>query len=378
MRKKNPDAVVCGAGVIGCSIARELAGEGLEVVVLDRGRIGSEASGAAAGLLSPQVHFREPGPMASLCLRSRELYPAFVAGVEEESQLPAGLRLCGSLRVVGPEEERAEWEALFSWQKSAGLAVSWADAPRLAERTAGRLSNAFSAGIEFGAEGVVDNRALVAAIAKSARKRGVLFLEETPALGLRISGNRCTGVKIGNGEIEAGAVVDAAGAWAGFEPSLPFPVPIRPARGQIVELEATIPLACPVYGREIYVAPRSGGRLALGSTVELVGFEKRVTAEGVSSLLSRALRLFPGLAEAEVTGVWSGFRPMSSDGLPILGGTPLAGFFLAAGHFRDGILLAPETARIMAAVILGRSGEVEIGPFRADRFPSRAAAPASA
>lgn len=374
MRRKNPDAVVCGAGVIGCSIARELAGEGLQVVVLDRGRIGSEATGAAAGILGAQGHSREPGPIASLCFRSRDLYPDFVAGIEEESGLSAGLKLCGSLRVLGPEEKREPWEDLVSWQHAAGRAVSWAESARLAERSGGALSKRFSAGIEFGEEGTVDNRGLVAAIALSARRRDVLFLEETPALGLSFSGNRCSGVRIENGAIESGVVVDAAGAWAGFEPALPFPIPIRPARGQIVELRTALPLAVPIYERDSYVMPRRNGRLVLGSTVELAGFEKKVTAQAVSSLLSHALALLPALADAEVTGTWSGLRPLTSDGLPILGASPVDGFYLAAGHFRDGILLAPMTARIVAAAVLGRPAEAGLDAFRADRFLAQSAA----
>ena len=183
-----------------------------------------------------------------------------------------------------------------------------------------------------------------------------------------VSGGRCTGVETAAGRLGAGAVVNAAGSWAALVPGLAGPAPMRPVRGQIVELvreEGAIPF--PVSWNDFYVVPRAGG-LLLGSTQEEAGFEKRVTARGVALLLDRALRLAPGLASAEISATWAGLRPATPDALPVLGGTSVGGLYVAGGHFRNGILLAPMTGRILSALVLGREPPVSLEPFRPERF----------
>jgi glycine oxidase len=363
------DVVVCGAGVIGCAVARELAGAGLRVLVLEKGRPGEEASSAAAGLLTAQSDAHSPGPFVELGRKSLALFRPLSEELAEETGINIEFRQCGSLRVAGGEGDEQEVSAAYFWQKKAGWAVEPADAARMAEITGGLISRSFRSGVFFREEGIVDNERLVRALWFSAEKRGVVFLLGSPAVSVRLAGGVCAGVETERERIDAPIVINAAGSWAAFDRGLPFPIPVRPARGQIVELAAAGPIPpCTLRMKEFYIAPRSDGRLLLGSTVEFVGFEKKVTAEAMRRLLSNGLELVPGFSDARFSRAWAGLRPATPDSLPILGETPIKGLLMAAGHFRSGILLAPLTARILAAVVQGRDAGVDLAPYRLERF----------
>ena len=365
----NTDVVILGAGVIGCAIARELAAGGASVAVVEPGRPGREASGAAAGLLTPQSHASAPGPLVELARSSLALFPDLARELAEETSIDIDLRMNGALRVAADPSDEGVLSDLYAWQRGAGWNVEREDAARLAEKTGGKLGRAFRSALEFGDEGSVDSRLLVEALWKSAEKRGARFLLGESVRSIEVSGNRCTGVETAAGRIGAAAVVNAAGAWAGRVPGFPVAVPVRPVRGQIVELAVReLPFPFPISWKDFYVVPRAGGRLLLGSTQEEVGFDKRVTAAGAALLLGNAQELLPELGEAEVSAVWAGLRPATPDGLPILGETSVGGLFLAAGHFRNGILLAPVTGRILSARVLGHGSPVALEPYRADRF----------
>lgn len=368
------DAVICGAGVIGCAIARDLAASGFRVLVLDRGLPGDEASSAAAGLLTPQSGAEAPGPFADLERMSLALYPALVAELMEETGIPIEFRRCGTLRVAGEGAEETELSSLCAWQKQAGWAVERVETVRLAAIAGAELSGGLRSGAFFPEEGIVDNPRLARALWLSAEKRGATFWPGRPAVAIRIDRGACVGVETEAGRLDAPVVINAAGSWAPFDRALPFPIPIRPARGQIVELSIPRPgLACTVRTKDFYATPRSDGRVLLGSTVEFVGFEKTVTAGAMRKLLARGLELLPALAEARFTRAWAGLRPAAPDALPILGGTPVRGLWVATGHFRSGILLAPVTAQILSALIRGEDAGVDLGPFRIERFASAAA-----
>jgi len=377
---KIPDVIVCGAGVIGCAIARELAAEGVAVTVLDRGRAGGEASGAAAGLLTGQADFDEDSAFARLCRESALGFAAFAEAVALESGIPVHHRTCGSLRFASGAPDAARMARIEKWQKSAAWPVERVSGRRLEEIAGRDFPSGARDALYFAEEAIVDNVALVAALRLSAERRGARFRTETAALGVRIGDGACRGVSTTGGDLAAGAVIDAAGSWAGFDPALPFPVPVRPIRGQIVELAAVGgPPARIVHGGGFYVAPRERGRILVGATVEEAGYDKTVTAEAVKGLIERGGALVPRLAEASVVAAWAGLRPMAPDGLPILGTTPLRGFLLATGHFRNGILLSPVTARLLSDVVLGRPTALDLAPYAVGRFSDeRAGRPAQA
>ena len=358
----NPDVLIYGAGVIGCSIAREVSACGLSVLVVERGRPGGEASGAAAGLLTPQSHAVTPGPLVELAIESLRLYPTLADELRVETGIDVELSRCGSVRLSAPDgTEDGEIRQLLDWQTRAGLRAERVGAERLARLSRRRLAPAFCGGVEFPDEATVGARPLVEALWKSAERRGARFLLGESVESVRVSHGRCVGVVTRGGRIDAGSVVDAAGSWSG--------PPIRPIRGQIVELASadTIP-SCPLLLGDFYLVPRPRGRILLGSTQEDAGFEKKVTAAAVRDLLGRAIELVPSLASAEVAATWSGLRPASPDGLPVLGETSVEGLLAATGHFRNGVLLAPITARILAAVISSRVLPVSIEAFRAERY----------
>ena len=364
MRGEGADVVIVGGGVIGCALARELALRGAAVTVIERAAPGAEASGAAAGLLAPQAEGLARGPFFDLALESRRLYPAWTAELAEESGMEVGYRKAGILRCTLPGSV-TERDA-FAWQRRAGLAVEEKEAGEIAALTGASVSEEIREAIFFPDEGVVDNRRLTRALWVAAERRGVEFAIGRTARRFLVRGGRCAGVETDQGPVAGAQVVNAAGAWASFDPD--FPVPVEPVHGQIVEVESPAPtLATVVESGEVYVVPR-GGSWLLGSTVERIGFEKRVTAGTVGRLIAAAARLLPALDGAAFRRAWSGLRPGTPDGLPVLGSCPLPGLFLAAGHFRNGILLAPVTARAIAECLDG-SGARDLSPFAIGRFP---------
>lgn len=363
------DVVVCGAGVMGCAAARELAGRGWRVAVLDRGEPGQEASWAAAGLLTAQINSPEPSPLTMLRLASRALYKALAAELREETGIDIEYRQCGVLRIASDRQEAQVMRELAAWQRNEGWSVEEA-APQQWETLAGAsISADETAGLFFPEEAAVDNRRLARALWLSAARRGAQFFLGQPARTLSVKEGRCVGVRTESETFSAPWVINAAGAWADFSRAAGVEVPVRPARGQMAEIRAEyVFLRCPLHLKDFYVVPRADGRFLLGSTVEFVGYDKRVTAGALAWLLASAVRLVPALSGSRFSTAWAGLRPASPDGLPIFGTTPLPGYLLAAGLFRDGILLAPAAGKILASLAGGETPEFDIAPFSLERF----------
>jgi glycine oxidase len=367
MNAARPDVVVVGGGLIGCALAAELAARGRSVTVVDRAEPGSEASGAAAGMLTPQSEARVRDPFFDLAVESRGLYPAWARGLEEETGVDVGYRRTGLLHCRLEGDAAGAPAEPFAWQRAAGLAVLARRREELSVEAGGRLSPDARDAVLFPDEAVVNPRPLTRAVWLSAVRRGAVVRTGTSVLGFRIEKGACRGVDTEAGPIEAETTVDAAGAWAAFNGRLPLALPVQPVRGQIVELALREPLATIVSSDEVYLVPRPDGTVLLGSTVEFVGFEKAVTAEAVGRLVAAALRLVPGLGSARFVTAWSGLRPGTPDGLPVLGASPVPGLFFAAGHFRNGILLAPITARILADLLTDGPAR-DLTPFSIERF----------
>jgi len=361
------EVLVVGAGVVGCGVAWRLQQAGARCTVLERSIPGAEASSAAAGILAPQAEADGPGPFLELCLASRALYPAFVRELRETSDVDVAFRPCGVLGARFDEPGVAEAQARIGWQRARGLEASWLD--RVAARSLEpELSAEVRGAAHFPGDAVVDNRLLVSALTIAAARAGARFVT-AQVHGLVERGGRAVGVSTDQGELGGDAVVLAAGAWTALVPgALGSPSAVRPARGQMVMVRARVPICRHVvFGAHGYAVPRTDGRVLLGSTMEFAGFEKQVTAGGLATVLGVGLQLFPGLAGAPVVETWAGFRPHTPDGLPVLGPAPLAGLFLASGHFRNGILLTPITANVLTDTILGRTPSIDLTPFRVDR-----------
>jgi glycine oxidase len=361
------DLLIIGGGVIGCSIALKLAEAGVKVTLIERGRIGCEASSAAAGMLSPQADALRPDDFFKLSLRSRALYKDFVAHLHEATGIDAQLRDEGTLFVsIDQVEDHADdWT---NWQMAAGLRlakISAAEVFKIEPAITRRATRAFFMADDH----QVENRRLMEALAVAVKRAGVAVLEGKEVTGLRIEQGQVKGVQCGTETLFAGSVLMAAGSWSGqLLESDGVSAKTIPARGQMIAVRNSA-VTHVLHSSRIYLVPRLDGRLLIGATIEYAGFAKANTAEGLRSLLDAAIELVPEIADAEIVETWSGLRPDTNDHLPILGETEIKNLWLATGHYRNGILLAPITAELMTQSILNNRTVDELQPFRVERFP---------
>jgi glycine oxidase len=329
-------------------------------------------------MVAPQAECDGPGALLDAGIASRRRYARFIAAIEEESGLDVEYRRDGIVYAAIGTAQATRLARRMRWQRAAGLR-----AERLSRREARRrvpvLSPDVDLAVHFPDDHRVNNERLATAVAVSARRAGARIVEDTAALSIVAADGRVTGVRTARGRIATALVVDAAGAWAADVgvPRGVRPPPVFPIRGQMLVLR-TAPgtLACPLYSRDAYLVPRLDGRVLLGSTYERVGFEKRVTLEAVSRLLSAARVVAPGLAGATFERAYAGLRPATADHLPVVGPAgDLAGLLYAAGLYRSGILLAPLVADAVADVATGARTRLPVAPFHPARFT---AAPADA
>jgi glycine oxidase len=365
---KTVDVAIAGAGLIGGSIALELAQAGLRVAVFDRQEPGREASWAGAGILSPAPESLSMIPMVQLGKASLTLYPSFVAAIEEASGESCGFRPSGILEALFEKNAARELSTLVALHRGLGLAC---EPLRVEEARA--LEPALSEDLQAAAlrpdEASVDNRALTRAVFEAARRCKVEMVAGCGVEAIWREGNRCAGVIAGGERIAAAHVVVAAGCFsAQINGAAPY-APVKPARGQMLALRSQrVRIERVLWSERAYLVPRDDGRILAGATVEYVGFEKRVTAGGLQSLLDAAIEIAPQLKDAEIVEIWSGLRPDSPDHLPILGPTDVEGLVIATGHFRNGIFLAPVTAQLIREWITEQKTSLPWDDFSPMRF----------
>jgi glycine oxidase len=370
---RQPDVIVIGAGIIGSSIALRLAQAGLRVSVLDRGEPGGEASSAAAGMIAPQGEKLEPEAFSDLCWNSHSLYPQFAAEIEELSGTPVGYRQDGSLLVARDEEEARELEGIAGAPAHGGFETERLTSEAARERVPG-LARGIERALSLPGDHWVDNERLTAAVIDAAGCLGVSFHAQTEVGSFEVRHHRVESVEAAGRTFSAGEFVLAAGCWSGaLAASAGIELPTEPCRGQMLEFEdAELPMV--VRAGHHYAVPRPGNRVLVGTTAEYTGFEKSITAGGFASVLEGVLRILPSLKQCRFRRAWAGLRPDTADHLPILGRSALDNLTFATGHFRNGILLAPVTARLIADLVLTRSAPAALAPFRADRFAFEAKA----
>lgn len=367
------DVVVAGGGVIGLTIARALALRGIRrVTLIERGRLGAEASSAAAGMLAPQAEANRDDAFFQLTCASRDLYPKFAEDLREETGTDIELERSGTLYLGFTENDEQELNERYDWQVRAGLEVERLTADE-ARRLEPCLSPRTRTALRFPLDLQVENRRLVAALANSLAKHQVNVMTETSVDSLVISRGRISGVETSSGRIAARVVVIACGAWTSSMNSVDKAAPglsIEPVRGQMLCFETNPRLTRHViYSPRGYLVPRLDGRLLAGSTTEDAGFNKDVTAGGISSITQHSLEIAPAIGDLPVVDSWAGLRPRSSDDLPVLGEChDVSGLFYATGHYRNGILLAPITGELIADEITTNVKPLQSQAFSPDRF----------
>lgn len=363
------DAIVIGGGIIGCSIAVSLAQTGVKVTVLERGRAGEEASWAAAGMLSPQTDATGASAFFDLCMTSRSIYRDFAAEIEELSGMDPCYQDDGIVCVALSEDEAEKMAGWSAWQKNQGMAVDYISAGGVFELEPAVTPSAHACAFIPG-DHQVDNRKLTEAVIRAARRLGVEIVEGTDVDGVAVQNGKAIGVRCKGRVMSAGAVIMAAGCWSGnLLQSAGLNIPVVPARGQMVALKGpSRPFAPVIHGINCYLVPRRDNRVVIGSTIEYVGFHKGITAGGIGLLLASAIALVPALEQFEMVETWSGLRPDTPDHLPVLGRCQVENLYLATGHFRNGILLAPITARLITECLMGSPSQTDLEPFSPERF----------
>jgi len=363
---------VVGGGIIGCATAYELAKAGCAVTLFERATPGAEASGAAAGLLAP-LGDSTGSAFERLALASWRLYPDLVEELRQRTGVDVEYVTRGTIYPLFDAADVRQAEARLAGREASEFGVeAWDTAdvrarePALATRVRGAMF--------VGADHWVNNHRLVVAYAQAAVAAGAVLRSGTSVSRIIVEDGRAHGVVADGDRWEADAVLLAAGAWtAALAASFGARLRVEPARGQMIALSHVPPvLSHVIHTEDVYLVPRPSGELLVGATVERVGFQRSVTAEGIGGLLAAAIALVPSLGTLPIARTWYGFRPWAPDSLPILGPWPdVDGLWVATAHFRSGILLAPITARLMSDwMTTGRPG-LEVEEFAPDRFLTR-------
>ena len=352
---KTWDVVVVGGGIIGLSLAIALHKRGMRILVVERGEPGREASYAAAGMLA-DCPLEMSAALQEFAAASARMYPEFVLELQDESGINVDLRDQGTLLLTAAQHLPGRDEFVAEHKLRAPLAEL---EPALAPTDA----------LVFHLkERSVDPRALVAAALKAAKHRGIDISSGSTVTDLLFCDGRVAGVITEKSKYPAASVVNCAGAWSGSLSA--HPLPTRPVKGQMLAVASPQHnlVRHVIRAPDVYLVPRTNGRILIGSTLEEAGFDKRTDADTIRRLHQAAIRLIPPLKEALTLEAWAGLRPGTPDDLPILGATMTPGYFVATGHFRDGILLTPATAHVMAQIITGGQPDHDIASFSPLRF----------
>jgi thiazole synthase len=359
MNASTSDILIIGGGIIGLAIAVELKRRGASVTVLSR-NFQEAASHAAAGMLAPQAERIPPSPMLDLGLRSRDLYPEWICKLEELTGIETGYWPCG---ILAPVYEEAKSKLTNDSE------AIWLDKEAIEFYQAG-LGEDVVGGWWYSEDAQVDNCSLLKALLQAAQISGVDLREKVSVEAIQQKQGKISYVQTSLGQFRAEKYILATGSWA----NQLLPLPVRPVKGQMLSVRMPrenyqpLPLARVLFGPETYLVPRRDGRLIIGATVEEVGWTPHNTPKGIQTLLGRAIRLYPEIANWQIEEFWWGFRPGTPDELPILGTGSCENLVLALGHYRNGILLAPITASLIADSIVECKVDPLLNYFRFDRF----------
>jgi glycine oxidase len=360
------DVVIVGGGAIGAACAREIGRGGHRVALIEPGDDRGQAWRAAAGMLAPQIEADGSDSLLALGTAARDHYDRLVPALEESTGIAVGLWREGIARVATEAEDAVALQTKVAWQRDHGLRTEWLEPADLRRRWSW-LGPALGA-LWAPDDGALDPGRLVRALLADAQRSDVVVVADR-ANSVRRQGEKVTGVIGERDSYSAPDVVIAAGAWSPLIEGLPRTLPVQPVRGQMAALPWPPNVArAIVYHRDAYLLAR-GSEAILGSTMEYVGFDPQVTRDGVARIFSATMALCPGLVRAKVRRTWAGLRPVTPDGLPVIGADPaLQGLWYATGHGRNGILLAGLTGLLVAQLLSGDRPTHDLRRFAPDRF----------
>jgi len=372
----NSEVLIVGGGIIGLAIARELNRRGIqEIIIIERGKIGKESSFAAAGMLAPNAETEKQDDFTEFCAESLNLYPDYANALFDETDVDIELDKNGTLFLAFTEADSKEISRRYEWQKSAGLQIEHLTA-RETLQAEPFVSPDVRESLFFPNDWQVENRRLLFALEKYAELNCIKIIENAEISNLLIEKNRIIGAETKSEKFFAPTVVLATGAWTSLIKAESFVLPqIKPIRGQIISFQTAKRLFQKViYSPRGYIVPRADGRILVGATVEDADFDKTITGAATEFLRETALEISPGLANLEIAEKWVGLRPFAADGLPILGAFPeVENLFIATAHYRNGILLAPLTAKVIAEKIAKNLDSEYLKIFSPQRFRAASA-----
>lgn len=369
-----PDVLVIGGGVIGCAVAYAAASAGLRVTLIEGDRLGSGASGAAAGMLAPQVEAHQPDDFLAFGLAGRAEYARLAPALLEEAGLDVEYRQTGVLRVALEEREAVDLRGRAVWQRERGLAAVWLDPAQVGQLEpafAGAAGRRLVGALWLPEESQVRSPRLVQGLAIAARRKGVAFREGLPALDLLCAEGRIEAVLTPAGPFAAGTVVLAAGAWSGtLAAAAGVTLPIEPIKGQIIALGSLMRAPQHIlWSGQCYVAPKADGQVIVGATEERAAFDRRPTLSGMLQLALGATNLLPELGRLPIETQWGGLRPAVPDRLPVIGWAPsYTNLLLATAHYRNGVLLGPLTGKLVTELLLRQEPSWDLGPYAPQRL----------
>ncbi|WP_087974282.1 glycine oxidase ThiO [Oceanobacillus rekensis] len=366
--KKHYDVIIVGGGVIGSSIAFHLSKRNYRVLVVEKGALAQKASRAAAGMLGAQNEIGEDSPLLSFARKSRAMFPALAEELQFLSNINIELIQSGIIKVAQSEEEVAHLRAIAAFQEKIGEKVEWLTTKQVKEKEP-ELSEAVQGGLYMPNDGQVSAPLLSKALAQSAAALGTDFLEYTEVQELIQDNNRISGVRTGTDSFFASNVIVAGGAWSkDIINKTGISLETYPVKGECFSVQThERMITSSIFSSGGYIVPKSGGRLIIGATEKPHTFDESVQLDGLYQLMAQALNIIPALKNAKWEKAWAGIRPQTGDGLPYLGEHPhVKGLFVATGHYRNGILLAPVTGLLMADMIDGKAVH---HPFSINRTP---------
>jgi glycine oxidase len=362
------DVIIVGGGVIGLAVARELAIDRKSVLVLDRGNLRDATSWAAAGMLAPQSEAEGASPFFDLCLGSARLYRDWANHLHEESGVDPEYADSGLLFVASTEEALCRLKRRLEWQQSVGLRAEMVS-PEAAVELEPNLTLPLTGAVFIATECHVTPRRLLEALTGACAVKGVEIRTGIRVLEVLQAGGRVTGVRTSTEQLAAANVVIASGVRSPEIGGLLPSIPVSPRKGQILSLTSDArKFTHMIRWDHAYMVPRRNGELIVGATNEDAGFDRSITPAGVGSLLERAQQLSSHVADLPIGEIWTGLRPATPDGLPMIGRAEVEGLVYATGHYRNGILLAPITAASVVSILANRAAPVSLSAFAPSRF----------